>query len=394
MKKILIIDDESGIRHVLTQILTKNGYEVITADDGKVGLDIIEKDTLDLVFLDIQLPDMDGLTVLEEIRKKKSKIPVIMCSGFGETDFAVRAVKLGAADYIGKPFKNEEVINVAKKALSLSASAVPSAAAARAAFDKEKAIVEKKKKTYFVAGLIVLLLAFGSYLYYSGYFESSDRVYEIPYSHPSGMCRQGEFLWVTDWFSQAVYKHKLDETLSLVKTYNFPDLHPGGITVINNVVWTCDSWAGVINKHKMDDNLSVEKAYPSPQSNPTGLFWDGRALWSCDGVARKIYKHRLDGILTVEASYDAPEESPVSLMKVGKNIWSGDRTVGVVYMHNTDSALTATKFGQTEDMKLNKGRLSCFATDKSHIWYAFDEIANIYKVEKSPFKNKAQKKTK
>lgn len=106
---ILIVDDEKGILDALTGVLEDEGYLVSTAANGSDALKKIEKDTPSVVLLDIWLPDIDGLDVLTEIRKTHKDMPVIVMSGHGTIETAVKATKLGAYDYIEKPLSMARV---------------------------------------------------------------------------------------------------------------------------------------------------------------------------------------------------------------------------------------------------------------------------------------------
>lgn len=103
MAKILIVDDEKGIRRTLTEILEYEGYEVSEAQDGIEGLNEIKLNSYDVVFMDIKMPRLDGMDALAQVVKFKPDLPVIMISGHGDMDTAVKAVKDGAFDYIAKP---------------------------------------------------------------------------------------------------------------------------------------------------------------------------------------------------------------------------------------------------------------------------------------------------
>lgn len=116
-RKILIIDDEKLIRWTLEQHLAKEGYDVITADTAEKGLDLIAEETPDLVLLDNRLPSMTGLELLEKLNAQERGIIVIMITAYGMVETAVKAMKLGAYDYISKPFNLEEITFVIKKAL-------------------------------------------------------------------------------------------------------------------------------------------------------------------------------------------------------------------------------------------------------------------------------------
>ena len=118
---ILIIDDEPNLPHQLSRYLSKHGYEVSTAADGEAGLREIQKNTIDLLLLDVRLPKMSGLEVLEALRKTDQELPVIMLTAYGDVETAVAAMKLGASDYLIKGFDLMELLLVVQRALETSA---------------------------------------------------------------------------------------------------------------------------------------------------------------------------------------------------------------------------------------------------------------------------------
>lgn len=117
MKQVLIIDDENFIRENLERILTQENYKVFTARDGKTGIEIINKENIDIVLLDLNLPDLNGIEVLKKIKSLEPEILVIIITGYATVDSAVEALKLGAYDYIKKPFKADAIKLIVKLAL-------------------------------------------------------------------------------------------------------------------------------------------------------------------------------------------------------------------------------------------------------------------------------------
>ena len=105
MPKILIIEDEAAIRRVLGKIISEESesYQVEEAVDGLEGIEKIKKDDFGLVLCDIKMPKMDGVEVLEAIKKIKPEIPIVMISGHGDLDTAVNTMRLGAFDYRSQP---------------------------------------------------------------------------------------------------------------------------------------------------------------------------------------------------------------------------------------------------------------------------------------------------
>ncbi len=116
METLLIIDDEKNYLLVLEDLLAEDGYEVITADSGERGLEIVRSSDLDVLITDMKMPGMDGMVLLEHCHTEKPDLPVIMMTAFGSVEKAVEAMRKGAFDYILKPFKNEELKLTIRKA--------------------------------------------------------------------------------------------------------------------------------------------------------------------------------------------------------------------------------------------------------------------------------------
>ncbi|MBC7845916.1 MAG: sigma-54-dependent Fis family transcriptional regulator [Flavobacterium sp.] len=119
MSKILIIEDEAAIRRVLAKILSEESdtYIVEDAEDGVQGLEKIKNNDYDLVLCDIKMPKMDGVEVLEAVKKIKPEIPMVMISGHGDMETAIQTMRLGAFDYISKPPDLNRLLNTVRNAL-------------------------------------------------------------------------------------------------------------------------------------------------------------------------------------------------------------------------------------------------------------------------------------
>jgi DNA-binding NtrC family response regulator len=118
---ILIIDDEPHLPHQFARFLKKHGYDVVTVADGEAGLQVLQKDSIDLVLLDLRLPKLSGLEVLERIRQTDQELPVVMLTAYGDVQSAVAAMKLGAFDYLLKGFDLDELLLVVRRGLETSA---------------------------------------------------------------------------------------------------------------------------------------------------------------------------------------------------------------------------------------------------------------------------------
>lgn len=108
-KVILIVDDEPNIRRVLEAMLTKDGYQVLTADAGRKAVDVASANTLDLLITDLIMPDMTGIEVLREVKQMQPHCAALVITAYGTIKSAVEAMRLGAYNYIAKPFEMDEV---------------------------------------------------------------------------------------------------------------------------------------------------------------------------------------------------------------------------------------------------------------------------------------------
>jgi two-component system nitrogen regulation response regulator NtrX len=117
MPRVLIVDDEQGIRRSLAGLLADESYETASASDGDSALAAVREQTPDVVLLDIAMPGRDGLAVLEEMRQAWPRLPVVMMSGHGTIETAVRATQLGAFDFIEKPLSAEKLLLTLRNAL-------------------------------------------------------------------------------------------------------------------------------------------------------------------------------------------------------------------------------------------------------------------------------------
>ncbi|OGF46823.1 MAG: hypothetical protein A2452_03905 [Candidatus Firestonebacteria bacterium RIFOXYC2_FULL_39_67] len=440
MLNILIISDETAVRSNFSKVLKPRGFNVAEAGSGQEGIRLVEKQEFDLVFVSSRLHDVDGIRILDLVNKKKRDLPVVLCCGLDELSIAIQAVKSGAYDFIEEPFKNSDILRISREILIKSGKS-----GLNASMDIEESQyvsdVARKKLKYLGIGIAVFLLVLVSVLEINNLYnrkaknklsvENSDsvvkierierkteaiktensikpdiavekkkekvvidlpvisakeKIYPVSYFHPSGIYRSGEYLWVCDWFSQSIYKHKLDEKLTLLKTFSTGDLHPSGLAIINEYLWVTDSWDRTVTKFRIDNELVLVKTYKVQEQSPSGLMFDGTSIWLCDATSKKISKHWMDNELTMSYSLQSPGESPVTLYWDGTNIISGDRDSGIIYFHKSIYNLLEVEKFQNETLKSKKGKFSGFTSDRDYFWMVFDGIGSIYRLSKDNVK--------
>ena len=116
-KKILIVDDEASMRRNIVDYLSMKGYSLLEAESGEEAIEIITSTPLDLIILDINLPKMSGLDVLKLTKKDNPDLPCLLLTAYGTSDKAIKAMKLGAFDYLEKPFELDEFQMIIERAL-------------------------------------------------------------------------------------------------------------------------------------------------------------------------------------------------------------------------------------------------------------------------------------
>ena len=118
MRKIMTADDAAFMRMLIKDTLTKNGYsDIVEASDGQIACEVYVQEKPDLVFMDITMPNKTGIEALAEIKKMDPMAKVVMCSAMGQEAMVMEAIKLGAIDFIVKPFQADRVLEAIKKIL-------------------------------------------------------------------------------------------------------------------------------------------------------------------------------------------------------------------------------------------------------------------------------------
>ncbi len=120
MERILIVDDEKRMRHIIQLMLEREGFKTEQAENGKKALDMLKHKRFDMVITDLKMPEMDGLSLLEEVGKINPDFPIVVITAYGTIENAVEAMQKGAIDYITKPFEEEKIIITVKRCLKFS----------------------------------------------------------------------------------------------------------------------------------------------------------------------------------------------------------------------------------------------------------------------------------
>lgn len=115
VNRVLIVDDQDMLREMLKDFLSEHGFEIVEACNGKEGIEHAKSTQFDAIFMDVRMPEMDGLAALDKLREEGINTPVFIMSGYGEISSAEDAMKRGAQNFLPKPFKLEEALELLNK---------------------------------------------------------------------------------------------------------------------------------------------------------------------------------------------------------------------------------------------------------------------------------------
>lgn len=370
------------MRLAVRNVLKLRGYEILEAGDGPAALELARGSRPDLVLLDMRLPGMDGIEVLEGLKKIDETLPVVMITGYGHIQSAVDVMKLGASEYLQKPFENAQLVETVKKFVQgppppKRSYAVPLREQPRpepVRFERPAAVPAPKtrRRPSLAAAVAALLLAGGLfYAYLKAGQASYYREYQGAAANISAMVWRGDKLVAGDWLSRAVYVYapgpdglKLEETFPLEKT------HISGLAAAGDTLYVADAWRKVVEARAITRGLPLLKTFPMP-GKVSALFYDGEYLWTCDSEGNAVLR-RPDQELTPAVSFRLPEK-PDQLFRDGKYLWTAVSSTGLVYRHKLDSGLTLDGTFSLKTLRAGYP-LSSFAWKNGRLWLARDGL--------------------
>ena len=395
MPRILIVDDEPDMRLAVRNVLKLRGYEISEAGDGPSALEMARENRPDLVLLDIRLPGMDGIEVLEGLKKIDETLPVVMITGYGHIQSAVDVMKLGASEYLQKPFENAQLVETVRKFAHggiaqprrpaappreeepvrehAPAPLPPPAHAAvkpseipgsRPRSRRPAAALALALVLVLSAGLVYRQAKVGSASYYREYPGAAANISAIVWD-------EGK-LFAGDWLSQAVYVYSAEKDgLRLEQTYPLEKTHISGLAVAGKTLYVADSWKKTVEARSLDTGLPLLKSFPMP-GKVTALFYDGEYLWTCDSEGNAVLRLP-DSELTPSVSFRLPEK-PDQIFKSKKYLWTAVSSTGKLYRHNLDDTLSLDGVFTLKTSRA-ANPLSAFAWRGSRIWLARDGLS-------------------
>ncbi|OGR67684.1 MAG: hypothetical protein A2179_02890 [Elusimicrobia bacterium GWC2_63_65] len=383
MSRILIVDDEPDMRLAVRNVLRLRGYDILEAGDGPAALELAKESRPDLVLLDMRLPGMDGIEVLAALKKIDDTLPVVMITGYGHIQSAVDVMKLGASEYLQKPFENAQLVETVKRfAHSVPppkrSYAVPvreqeKPAPVRFGVPPAAAPAAAPRRRPVAAALIagVILAAGLFYAYVANSRNAYYREYQGAAGNISAMLWRGDKLVAGDWLSRAVFVYSTGpDGLRLEQSFPLEKTHISGLAAAGDTLYVADAWRKVIEARQITEGLPLLKVFPMP-GKVSALFYDGEYLWTCDADGNAVLR-RPDSELTPAVSFRLPEK-PDQLFRDGKYLWTAVSSTGLVYRHKLDSGLTPDGTFSLKTLRAGYP-LSAFAWRGGRLWLARDGL--------------------
>ncbi len=345
MARILIVDDEPDMRLAVRNVLKLRGHEIYEAGDGPSALKITREAHPDLVLLDLRLPGMDGIEVLAGIKALNEAIPVVMITGYGHIQSAVDVMKLGASEYLQKPFENAQLVETVRKfTAGLPSPVLPAARAAEPVVPvplpgpSAAAAARRAVPVSLWLAAAALLAAAGAYRYFSGVRQNYYREYQVNPANISALLWVGDELYAGDWLTQSVYVYKLSgDELKLARTLPLEKTHISGLAAAGDTLYVADSWKHTVEARRLTGALPLTGTSPLP-GKTSAIFYDGEYLWTSDSEGNAVLLRPGSG-LAQAASYKLAEK-PDQIYKDGKYLWTAVSASGSVYRRRLDQDLT------------------------------------------------------
>jgi UDP-3-O-acyl N-acetylglucosamine deacetylase len=315
---ILVVDDEANIRHTLRGVLSDEGYAVVEAEDGRQALELLEAQLPKLAIVDIWMPDVDGIELVSRMRQQAPEVPVIVISGHGTIDTAVRVIRMGAFDFLEKPFQLDALLRMVDRALGGAVERPPAVLDAATVTDAAQVAMPRRIQQRTIAksvvvngqglhsgvrtGLILQPLPPGSGIVFESIATGETVPALVDYVDSTGyattLVRGGMVAKTVEHLMAALHAYRI--TNLLVKMHTEVPILDGSAQELCELL----AEGGIEDQGTTLEELVIDQRYGVGSDDPNGK---GIAIEPCEGfevrylleypapIGRQEYTFRLDG---------------------------------------------------------------------------------------------------
>jgi len=405
MVKILIMDGEQSFRNLLYNMLRPLGHSMTAVEDGAHAIKEAQLEIPDIALLEMQVSDMETAEVFVKLKRINPDMKCIVISGFADEEAIQAVMALGAYAIISKPYKITEVHKAVQLAMKGQApgavlppddeptalpvyhpparkTEAPGSAATTASVYMPLNRPRGARSLLMlkvIAGIAVTVAAAGLFLFpgVAG-IKPAIKEYPLSYANPMGMCFARSNLWISDWMSGNIYRHRDIARLSETMVYKTDNQHPTGLAFDGDNVWTCNSAEKRIYRHRLDDALSILSVYALPKVSPQGIYFDGVNIWVIDSEAAKLYKHKMDETLSAIEVFNSPAVNTCGMFRDGDFFYIGDYMTGKIYKASIKD-LTVSEIFELPGFEKGKDKLAGIAWDGAYMWVCYDAVPKVFR---------------
>lgn len=318
MATVTVLSEREEPRRGLALAIEELGHRVAQAHAVREAVDLLAELKPQLLIVACDPGSRLAEHVLGEVDRVQPLLPVVVALERRSAARAVDLLRAGAYEVVAPPWTAENLSPTLAKALRFKGVAFEASA------PMEPKKVKGSKLILAVAAVLAAAGAWRALKPAPAPPPPAPRTlaWDLPYSHPAGLAFHEGELWVTDWYSQTVYR--LDpKTLATKRAIHYPKETPTALALTRDSLWIAAA-GGVLVRHMLDETLTPLARVPDRLGPSLGVAYDGLYLWTVDMKTKKMHKRILDETLTEVEAYDYPGTQPAALAWDGKSLWSLD----------------------------------------------------------------------
>ncbi|MBN1621427.1 MAG: response regulator [Endomicrobiales bacterium] len=326
MSRVALILNQKRVSENVTTVLNVEGHEVVDAENESSAKSMISRENPDIAIVD----SFNGDALLKDIRNAFPDLPIICWMQERNAHMAVELMHSGAIDCLCPPLRAAEVIGVLNHALGHSGGIKKGTRLLLPYYS----IMKYKKIVYGVLGFLFLLFILRLYS-----ISSRVKSYNLPHKNPTGIAWDGKNIWISDWYTQSIYKYSVGGSLKLSGNYYFSGFGPMALALSEKYLWSAGNDLE-LRQHIRNDRLEIVKTYHIKEHSPSGIVVVGDYLWLSDSTKNKIYQYLLSDKLSYINEFDCPLSYAVGLSWDGVYLWLADAKTNKLYKYRiTDMGL-------------------------------------------------------